>query len=137
VRPTTGETVWYLSTGLSKPFFAELLATSAREIGAGRARSIVLAPDDAGWHGPEGLAVPDGIRPAFLPPHGPELQPAGRLWALVDERRSSIGMSPASPSSTPASPRAAAGSTPPPSGRTPASVGGPSQPIRTDHQELV
>ena len=38
-----------------------------------------------GWHGPKGLAVPDGITLAFLPPYSPELQPAERLWPLVDE----------------------------------------------------
>src|SRR3712207_7930959 len=48
-------------------------------------RSIVLVLDNAGWHGPEGLAVPDGISPVFLPPYSPELQPAERLWSLVDE----------------------------------------------------
>jgi transposase len=85
VQPTSGETVWYLSSGLSKPFFAELLAAFARQTGAGRDRSIVLALDNAGWHGPEGLAVPDGISLAFLPPYSPEVQPAERLWALVDE----------------------------------------------------
>ena len=61
VQPTSGETVWYLCSGLSKPFFAELLAAFARQVGAGRERSIVLVLDNAGWHGPKGLAVPEGI----------------------------------------------------------------------------
>jgi hypothetical protein len=30
----------------------ELLATFAREAGAGRERSIILVLDNAGWHGP-------------------------------------------------------------------------------------
>jgi hypothetical protein len=85
VQPTSGETLWSLCSGLSKPFFAALLATFAREIGAGRARSIILALDNAGWHGPEGLAIPDGISLVFSPPYGPELQPAEHLWPLVDE----------------------------------------------------
>jgi transposase len=85
VQPTGGEAVWSLCSGLSKPFFAELLAAFARETGAGRERSIVLVLDNAGWHGPEGLAVPDGISLVFLPPYSPELQPAERLWSLVDE----------------------------------------------------
>ena len=38
-----------------------------------------------GWHGPKGLVVPDGITLVFLPPYSPELQPAERLWPLVDE----------------------------------------------------
>ncbi len=41
--------------------------------------------DNAGWHGPEGLAIPDGTSLVFLPPYSPELQPAERLWPLVDE----------------------------------------------------
>jgi transposase len=85
VRPTSGEVVWYLSAGLSKPFFAAPLAAFAQETGAGRTRGIVLVLDDAGRHGPVGLAVPDGIGLVFLPPSRPELQPAEHLWPLVDE----------------------------------------------------
>ena len=85
VQPTSGEAVWFLSTGLSKPFFEALLAAFARETGAGRERHIVLVLDNAGWHGPKDLAVPEGISLVFLPPYTPELQPAERLWPLVDE----------------------------------------------------
>src|SRR3712207_785152 len=85
VQPTSGETVWYLATGLSKPVFAELLAAFARQTGAGRERHIILVLDNAGWHGPEDLTVPDGISLVFLPPYSPELQPAEHLWPLVDE----------------------------------------------------
>jgi transposase len=85
VQPTSGEAVWFLSTGLSKLFFEALLASFARETGAGRERHIVLVLDNAGWHGPKGLAVPDGITLVFLPSYSPELQPAERLWPLVDE----------------------------------------------------
>ena len=85
MQPTTGEAVWFLSTGLSKPLFEALLAAFARQTGAGRGRRIVLVLDNAGWHGPKGLAVPDGITLVFLPPYSPELQPAERLWPLVDE----------------------------------------------------
>src|SRR5918998_1671610 len=85
VQPTSGEAVWYLCSGLSKPFFAELLAAFARQTGAGRERHTILVLDNAGWHGPEDLAVPDGISLVFLPPYSPELQPAEHLWPLVDE----------------------------------------------------
>jgi hypothetical protein len=80
VQPTSGETVWYLATGLSKPFFEALLASFARRTRAGRERHIILVLDDAGWHGPEGLPVPDGISLVFLPPYSPELQPAEKIW---------------------------------------------------------
>jgi transposase len=85
VQPTSGEVAWHLASGLSKPFFAAPLAAFARRVGAGRERHVVPVLDDAGWHGPGGLAVPEGISLVFLPPHSPELQPAERLWPLVDE----------------------------------------------------
>src|ERR671917_217505 len=85
VQPTSGEAVWYRCSGLSKPFFEALLAGFARQTGAGCERHIVLVLDNAGWHGPEGLAVPEGISLVFLPPYSPELQPAEHLWPLVDE----------------------------------------------------
>ena len=76
---------WHLASGLSKAFFEALLAAFARETGAGRGRHIILVLDNAGWHGPGGLAVPEGISLVFLPPYSPELQPAEHLWPLVDE----------------------------------------------------
>ena len=85
VQPGSGETFWYLSNGISKPFFQMLLAKFAEESGAGRDRTIVLSLDNAGWHTPKGLQVPQGVRLAYLPPYSPELQPAERLWPLVDE----------------------------------------------------
>lgn len=54
-------------------------------VGAGKTRHIVLVLDNAGWHGEAGLAVPEGVRLIFLPPYTPELQPAERLWPIVDE----------------------------------------------------
>jgi hypothetical protein len=34
---------------------------------------------------PHNLAVPDGVRLLFQPPHSPEVQLAEPLWAFVDE----------------------------------------------------
>jgi transposase len=81
----SGETFWSVSNGVSKPFFAALLALFAREAGAGRERMIVLGLDSAGWHTEPNLVVPDGIRLAYLPPYSPELQPAEHLWPVLDE----------------------------------------------------
>jgi len=75
--------VWYLSNGINKPFFAELLKAFARETGAGRERIIILALDNAGWHGPQNLPVPEGVRLVYQPSYSPELQPAEHLWPLV------------------------------------------------------
>ena len=85
VSPATGENFWYLSTGVSKRDFEDVLALFAREAGAGPERIIVLVLDNAGWHSVPGLAVPDGIRLVHLPPYTPELQPAETLWTHVDE----------------------------------------------------
>jgi len=85
VSPATGETFWYVSNGVSKEFFEALLATFAREAEAGLSRIVLLVLDNAGWHGPANLKIPDGIRLIYLPPYTPELQPAETLWALVDE----------------------------------------------------
>ena len=91
VQPTTGEVFWDVSNGVSKPFFAALLALFAREAGAGQDSVIVLGLDprirldSAGWHTEPNLAVPDGIRLVYLPGSSPELQPAEHLWPILDE----------------------------------------------------
>ena len=85
VSPATGESFWYLGTGVDKELFADTLALFAREAGAGLDRIIILVLDGAGWHTAPGLAVPEGIRLVYLPPYTPELQPAETLWAHVDE----------------------------------------------------
>lgn len=85
VCPSSGETEWYVTSAVGKPLFEMILRDFAKLTGAGRHRRIVLTLDNAGWHGPEGLAVPEGLRLVHLPPYSPELQPAERLWPLVDE----------------------------------------------------
>src|SRR4029079_16846219 len=89
--PISGEVFWYISNGVSKPFFAALLALFAREAGAGRDRIIGLGLDSAGWHTAPNLAVPDGIRLAYLPPYSPELQPAEHLWLMTVSEISCVG----------------------------------------------
>jgi transposase len=84
VSPDTGESFWYLGTGVDKGLFEETLALFAREAGAGKDRIIILVLDGAGWHTAP-LKVPEGIRLVYLPPYSPELQPAETLWVHVDE----------------------------------------------------
>ena len=85
VQPISGEVFWYVSNGISKPFFAALLALFAREAGAGRERIIALGLDNAGWHTAPNLVVPEGRRLVSLPGYAPELQPAEHLWPVLDE----------------------------------------------------
>ena len=79
VQPISGETFWSRSNGISKPFFAALLALLARAAGAGRERIIALGLDNAGWHTAPNLVVPEGLRLVSLPGYSPELQPAEHL----------------------------------------------------------
>lgn len=60
------------------------LAAFAADAGAGPVKRVVLVLDNAGWHTSPRLAVPEGIHLAFLPPYAPELQPAERLWPLLN-----------------------------------------------------
>jgi hypothetical protein len=85
VRPATGQTWWGLLPTVSAEAFGAALAEFARGEGIGPARRAVLVLDQAGWHAANGLALPEGIHLAFLPAASPELQPAERRWALVDE----------------------------------------------------
>jgi transposase len=48
-------------------------------------KKVLLIEDNAGWHRSQKAQIPDGITVEFLPPYSPELQPAERLWTLVDE----------------------------------------------------
>jgi transposase len=46
---------------------------------------FTLVEDNAGWHRSHKVQVPEGIIVEFLLAYSPELQPAERLWSLVDE----------------------------------------------------
>ena len=48
-------------------------------------KKVLLVEDNAGWHRSQKATIPLGIRIEFLLAYFPELQPAERLWTLVDE----------------------------------------------------
>ena len=83
VRPETGETDFWISEYAdSFTLEAILPAFAARRNGP-----VLLVMDRAGWHlssrireAMESLS----ITPMWLPAYSPELQPAERLWPLVD-----------------------------------------------------
>jgi transposase len=85
VRPSTGGSWWCLLPTVNTPAFALALATFARDEGINATHRAVLVVDRAGWHLAHDLRLPDGIDLVFLPAASPELQPAERLWSLVDE----------------------------------------------------
>lgn len=84
-RPRTGGSWWCLLPTVSVEAMGLALAEFARAEGIGPGRRAVLAVDRAGWHASPRLALPEGVHLAFLPPASPELQPAERLWPLLDE----------------------------------------------------
>lgn len=85
VRPRTGQTWWCLLPTVSTAAMTAALAAYARDVGIDATHRAVLVLDRAGWHTSTQLVVPAGIDLVFLPPASPELQPAERLWSLVDE----------------------------------------------------
>jgi transposase len=85
VRPSTGRNWWCLLPTVGAAAMSAALAEFARDEGIGPQRRAVLVVDQAGWHTARDLVVPEGIHFAHLPPYSPELQPAERLWPLVDE----------------------------------------------------
>lgn len=47
---------------------------------------VVMALDQAGWHGARDLKVPACLTLMPLPPRSPELNPVERLWLFLKER---------------------------------------------------
>jgi transposase len=85
VRPSTGASWWCLLPTVTTQAFALALATFARDEGIDATHRAVVLIDQAGWHISHDLGLPAGIDLVWLPPYSPELQPAERLWPLVDE----------------------------------------------------
>lgn len=65
--------------------FNRVLKDFADHFKLGQNKRVILPLDQAGWHTTEKLQVPQGIHLIHLPPYSPELQPAERLWPLVNE----------------------------------------------------
>lgn len=85
VRPRTGQSWWALVPTVNTQAMSTVLAAFAEDEAIDATHRVVLVLDGAGWHTSGTLTVPEGIDFVFLPPASPELQPAERLWPLVDE----------------------------------------------------
>ena len=85
VQPQTGATYWWILPYVNTDLFNRVLADFAEEFDVGPTKRIVLPLDQAGWHVSKDLVVPEGIHLVLMPPYSPELQPAERLWPLVNE----------------------------------------------------
>ena len=85
VRPSTGHSWWCLLPTVTVPAMNLALATFARDEGIDATHRAVLVVDQAGWHTGADLVLPEGIDLVLLTTASPDLQPAERLWQLVDE----------------------------------------------------
>jgi transposase len=90
VRPSTGRIFWLILPTLSKELYLRALLEFAKAVGAEKKnKRVVLVLDRAGWHPKSGddseVTLPEGLHLLPLPSYSPELQPAERLWPLVDE----------------------------------------------------
>ena len=85
VEPKTGKTLWYLIPRVNTKWLSLVYEVFAKEAQVSAEKIILLVEDRAGWHRSEKTQVPAGIEIEYLPPYSPELQPAERLWILVDE----------------------------------------------------
>jgi hypothetical protein len=85
VHPASGRRAWQFASTLNSAVLQVALEAFARAVGAGPAKRIVLARDQAGYHASPLVQVPDGLHLVFLPPYSPELQPADHLWQFTDD----------------------------------------------------
>jgi transposase len=84
VRPSTGESEFWLLPTVNAEAFSEVLRHFARLRGSGERKLLLVVLDRAGWHVSGRVEVPEGVGLVFLPPYSPELQPVERVWPLVD-----------------------------------------------------
>lgn len=85
VEPKTGKSRWYLIPRVNNKWLSLVYQSFAKDVGVNKEKIILLVEDNAGWHLSQKVQVPNGIIVEFLPPYSPELQPAERLWTLLDE----------------------------------------------------
>jgi transposase len=85
VNPKTGETLWYLIPRVNTKWLNKVYEQFAIDVGISENKKVLLIEDNAGWHSSHKVKKPQGIIVDYLPPYSPELQPAERLWNLVDE----------------------------------------------------
>ena len=79
------QTNWWLLPKVNITVFNQVLADLAEHFGNRKNKRMILVLDRAGWHSSQKLKIPEGLHLEFLPAHTPELQPAERLWPIINE----------------------------------------------------
>ena len=84
VEPGTDNAFALIMPEVSTEAMQIYLDKFAETIGADE--HVVMALDQAGWHGATALRIPDCMTLIPLPPRSPELNPVERLWLFLKER---------------------------------------------------
>lgn len=85
VHPGTGRTHWLIMPRVDHKAFQYALNDFAKHYVKPGEVEVVLVLDNAAYHTTKKLEWPAGLHGIFLPAYSPELQPAERLWRVVDE----------------------------------------------------
>ena len=85
VQPNIGENHHYLFANLNTSCFQSSLKEFAKDANISKENPVLLVLDGAGAHRAKSLKLPGGMHFHFLPPYSPELQPAERLWPVINE----------------------------------------------------
>ena len=85
VEPKTGRTRYYLIPRVNSQWVNLVMKTFAEEEEISEEKIIILVEDNAGWHKSKNRELPEGVKVENLPAYSPELQPAERLWSIIDE----------------------------------------------------
>jgi hypothetical protein len=75
VRPSTGESEFWLLPTVNAEAFSEVLRRFARLRGSGERKLLLVVLDRAGWHVSGRVEVPEGVGLVFLPPTLPSSNP--------------------------------------------------------------
>ena len=85
VEANSGETEWWVFNRVDTAVMNAVLADFARVQKIEPENPGILVLDQARWHTTQKLVIPEGLTLEFLPAYSPELQPAERLWGVLDE----------------------------------------------------
>jgi hypothetical protein len=85
VEPQSGQTYWWILPYVNTELFNRVLADFAQAFALGPNKHVLLVLDQAGWHLSQKVNIPEGIHLLPLPSYSPELQPAERLWPIINE----------------------------------------------------
>lgn len=85
VHPKSGRTQWLILPEVNTQAMQVAVEEFARAEKISRRKQVILVVDKAGWHTTPQLRLPEGLHLLPLPTASPEMQPAERLWPLLNE----------------------------------------------------